>query len=144
MIPRAAVVAEARSWIGTRWHHQASLKGVGTDCIGLVGGVALALGVPGAAAWRDTPAFHNYGRKPDPKVLLAGCDTLMDRVTDMREGDVLVLRFDSGPQHFAFLTSVEPPAIVHALAQARRVTEARLDRAWRERIVRVYRLRGVE
>jgi cell wall-associated NlpC family hydrolase len=37
--PRAAIVAEARSWIGTPYRHQASLKGVGTDCLGLLRGV---------------------------------------------------------------------------------------------------------
>lgn len=36
---RAAIVAEARGWIGTPYRHQASLKGVGCDCLGLVRGV---------------------------------------------------------------------------------------------------------
>lgn len=35
----ARVVALARCWIGTPYHHQASLKGVGCDCLGLVRGV---------------------------------------------------------------------------------------------------------
>jgi len=38
-LTRAAIVAEARSWIGTRYRHQGSLKGVGCDCLGLVRGV---------------------------------------------------------------------------------------------------------
>ena len=38
-LTRDAIVAEARSWIGTRYRHQASLKGVGCDCLGLVRGV---------------------------------------------------------------------------------------------------------
>lgn len=29
---RAAVVAEAKTWIGTKWHHAASVKGAGVDC----------------------------------------------------------------------------------------------------------------
>jgi len=29
----------ARSWVGTRYHHQAHKKGVGCDCIGLIIGV---------------------------------------------------------------------------------------------------------
>jgi len=29
---RAAVVAEAMTWMGTPWHHRASVKGVGVDC----------------------------------------------------------------------------------------------------------------
>jgi len=33
------IVAEARAWIGTPYRHQASLKGVGCDCLGLVRGV---------------------------------------------------------------------------------------------------------
>jgi NlpC/P60 family putative phage cell wall peptidase len=38
-ITRTTIVAEARSWIGTPYRHQASLKGVGCDCLGLVRGV---------------------------------------------------------------------------------------------------------
>src|SRR3972149_8021753 len=38
-----AIIAEARSWIGTPYRHQASLKGVGCDCLGLVRGVWRAL-----------------------------------------------------------------------------------------------------
>ncbi len=33
------VVAAARAWIGTPYHHQASVRGVGADCLGLVRGV---------------------------------------------------------------------------------------------------------
>jgi cell wall-associated NlpC family hydrolase len=40
---RDQIVAEARSWIGTPYRHQASLKGVGCDCLGLVRGVWRAL-----------------------------------------------------------------------------------------------------
>ena len=35
----AAIVAEARSWIGTPYRHQTSVKGIGCDCLGLVRGV---------------------------------------------------------------------------------------------------------
>ena len=38
-LTRARIVAEARAWIGTPYRHQASLKGVGCDCLGLVRGV---------------------------------------------------------------------------------------------------------
>ncbi len=34
-----AIVAAARSWIGTPYLHQASVKGVGCDCLGLLRGV---------------------------------------------------------------------------------------------------------
>lgn len=35
----ARIVALAREWIGTPYIHQASLKGVGCDCLGLLRGV---------------------------------------------------------------------------------------------------------
>ena len=41
-LPRGKIVRSARAWIGTPYHHQASLRGVGCDCLGLVRGV-----------WRD-------------------------------------------------------------------------------------------
>jgi NlpC/P60 family putative phage cell wall peptidase len=33
------LVTLARGWIGTPYRHQASLKGVGCDCLGLLRGV---------------------------------------------------------------------------------------------------------
>ena len=38
-----AIIAEARTWIGTPYRHQASLKGVGCDCLGLLRGVWRAI-----------------------------------------------------------------------------------------------------
>src|SRR4051794_30979579 len=43
------VVQIARSWIGTPYVHQASLKGVGCDCLGLLRGI-----------WREL-----YGEEPE-------------------------------------------------------------------------------
>lgn len=46
-----AVVA-ARAWIGTPYRHQASCRGAGTDCLGLLRGI-----------WREI-----YGAEPEPVV----------------------------------------------------------------------------
>lgn len=43
------VVALARGWIGTPYLHQASRRGVGADCLGLIRGI-----------WREL-----YGREPE-------------------------------------------------------------------------------
>lgn len=40
---RLRIVAEARTWIGTPYRHQASLKGTACDCLGLVRGVWRAI-----------------------------------------------------------------------------------------------------
>jgi hypothetical protein len=54
------------------------------------------------------------------------------------------MRIASDPQHFALLVQDEPPRIIHAYAQARRVTEHGLDHTWTSRIVRAYRFRGID
>lgn len=145
MIDRYSIAKEAREWIGTRWHHQASLKGVGTDCIGLVVGVAAACGIAEAASFRATPEYRNYGREPDPKMLLDGCDRWLMRISmwDVRLADILVFRFAKEPQHFALVSKENPQYIIHAYAQVRKVVENRLDDVWSSRVVRAYRFRGL-
>jgi NlpC/P60 family putative phage cell wall peptidase len=125
VITREQVVEEARTWLGTRWQHQASCKGVATDCIGLVGGVALALGLQGAQEWADDPTLHAYGPTPDPKVLLGGCDRFLVRIplNSINLGDVLVMAFQTEPQHFGIVSQVDPPYVIHAYALARKVVE---------------------
>lgn len=39
MIARNEIVAAARQWLGTPYRHQASVRGVGCDCLGLIRGV---------------------------------------------------------------------------------------------------------
>jgi len=36
---RNAVVSVARDWVGTPYVHQSSVRGAGTDCLGLLRGV---------------------------------------------------------------------------------------------------------
>jgi len=146
MTGRSDVVTEAREWLGTRWHHQASVKGVGTDCVGLVGGVALALGIPGSDEWRTNAALHNYGRQPSAELLEAAAERLLNPIAfaDAVAGDIVLFRFNGDPTHFAILTRTDPAVMIHAYAQARRVVENRLDDLWRSRVVRAYSYPGIE
>lgn len=144
MVNRAAIVDEARAWLGTRWQHQASLKGIGCDCIGLVAGVARELGIEAAAEFYASPNLRTYGRSAHP-ALIEGCERLLDRIdlADTDLGDVLVMKFETEPQHFGIVSNLEPPYMVHAFAQARKVVEHRIDALWLSRILRAYRFRGV-
>jgi NlpC/P60 family putative phage cell wall peptidase len=140
-----SIIAEARTWLGTRWQHAQSCKGVGTDCIGFVGGVALACGIPEAKQWASDPRWRGYGRTPDPKVLTAACDELLDPVpvSAVECGDVLVMIHERQPfpHHFALVSQVTPLHIIHAYAGARKVVEHIVDATWRARIVKAYRFR---
>lgn len=140
---RAAIVAEAASWVGTPYRHQASLKGVGCDCLGLVRGV-----------WRAM-----YGREPEivPAYTpdwaeAAGCETLaaaaarhMTAVTtaDAGTGDLLLFRWrDNLPaKHAAIL--VGPARFVHA-HQGAAVAFAALTPWWRRRLAFAFRFPEVD
>jgi len=138
------VVEAARRWVGTRWRHQGAERGVGTDCVGLLVGVAYELGLGDARPEARAQDFNGYGRAPDPALLLRAAELYLDQADGLTLGGVLLMRFRSAPQHFAIVSQLDPlPYIVHAYAQARRVVENRVDDVWRGRIVRHYRFRGV-
>lgn len=145
MIARDAIVAEARSWIGTRYRHQGRAKHIGVDCIGLIGMTALACGVQGAAAWRNDQNMHNYGRTPDPQYLRAACMRFLTEIAidAVRPGDVLVIAFPRQPQHFALIRSLEPMMVLHAYLQRRKVCEQSLPIAG-SRVLSAHSLQGVD
>lgn len=137
------VVDAARRWVGTRWRHQAAERGVGTDCVGLLVGVAYELGLGDARPEARSVEFNGYGRSPDAALLLRAAERYLEPAEGPEVGGVLLMRFAKLPQHFAIVSSVDPFYIVHAYAQARRVIENRVDSVWRGRIVRHYRFPGV-
>lgn len=151
MTTRADVVAEARTWIGTRFHHQAALKGVGCDCVGLVMGVGIALGLLPAdfTARPEFAPFLGYSRVPSGDAMLASAFSTFAhqiRDADAGPGDVVMFRFQGDPSHVAILGDYPGGglSLVHAYAPRRRVIETRLDDAWAARIVYSYRLPGIE
>ncbi len=90
---REAIVAAARSWIGTPYRHQASLKGVGCDCLGLLRGV-----------WREVigreperpPAYsRDWAEATGREALIeaAGRHLLPVPEREWRAGDVLLFRW---------------------------------------------------
>lgn len=135
MATREQVLAEARSWLGTPFHHQGRLKGVGVDCIGLVVGVARALGM----AATDRPG---YARTPDGETLTAALDAQMRRIKAADAGDVLLLRIRRLPQHVGFLG--EGGTLIHAHSGADKVVETPMTDRWWERVVAAYRFIDME
>jgi NlpC/P60 family putative phage cell wall peptidase len=141
-VTRDDIVAEARTWLGTPWHHGQHLKGVGTDCVGFVYGVANALGIMG-----ELPVeLRGYGRHPNAVLLYRACDKFMVRIpkSEAGLGDVLVMRFETDPQHFGIITSVDPVNMMHAHTPRRMVVEHGLRADWPARVVAAYRMPGVD
>ena len=132
-----AIVQEARSWLGTPFHHQGRCKGVGVDCAGLVIAVAKALGLSDF----DT---QDYTPVPDGQRLECLCHTHLQHLPleQLAPGDVLLFRFDQQPQHLAIAADhlQSGLSLIHAYLPARKVVEVRLDARWRQRLVAAFRM----
>lgn len=136
MTTHAGIIAEARTWLGTPYHHQGRAKGVGCDCIGLVIGVGRALGLVAVDA-------GGYSRQPDGRSLRAGFERHavalpLDR---LQPGDVLMMRIRRDPQHVGILGP--GGTLIHAHSGAGRVVEIPLDDRWRDRIVAAFAYPGL-
>ena len=113
MITREAIVATARAWIGTPYHHQACVKGKGCDCLGLIRAVWRELYGPEPEA---LPAYtRDWGDATGSEPLIAAaCKhlTRLDDANDARSGDVLVFRMkDMGvAKHAGILVCSALPA----------------------------------
>src|SRR5438105_4700944 len=120
---REAVVDYARTLIGTPYHDQAALPGVGCDCIGVMRCVAHHFGRPEAVAFDNDARFKGYTRSPNKRLLLTACEAYFDPVpiADGLPGDIALARVKVEPQHFALLSSLDPPRVIHAYIQAGRV-----------------------
>jgi len=145
MPTHADIVTEARSWVGVRYQHQASVKGVACDCIGLVRGVGRACGLVDPFTTGEAARYSGYERSPNSRLLLEACAAFLNPISLAAAipGDVLTFRFDADAQHFGILSAINPRYVIHSYAQARRVVENRIDDLWASRIVGAYHLRGV-
>jgi len=149
MIPGSEVVAEAREWLGTRWHHQAAVKGVGTDCMGLVRGVSAQLGLMPSDIMLTAAAlpFVGYGRMPFEGRLEAACATFFTPITfaQAQPGDMVLIAFESVPHHVGILGDYPAGgfSLIHAYMPSRKVIESRLDAVWLSRVVSYWRIPGV-
>lgn len=137
---RDAALAEALDWIGTPYQHQASVKGSGCDCLGLVRGIWRSLYgaepeavAPYRADWAETGG--------DERLLEAARRWLVEvPLEDARPGDVMLFRMtpQAAVKHCAVLSGVGPTSrIVHAY-WGRAVVESWLSEWWRARLVAAF------
>lgn len=131
------VVADARLWIGTPYLHQASVRGAGTDCLGLLRGVWRS--VYGAEP-EKVPAYTEDWAEPDRRELLreAAERWLVARaVDDPVVGDVLLFRMKEGSvaKHLGLQSDVGMhPRFIHSYS-GHGVVESSLSLPWQRRIV---------
>lgn len=132
------IVAEARRWIGTPYRHQASVRGRGCDCLGLIRGVWRDLI---GAEPEDLPAYSpDWGEVAHDEQVLetANRHLLSLALEEASAGDLIVFRWQPGmiAKHMGILTG--RARFIHAWQRAG-VAEVALVPSWRSRLVAAYR-----
>ncbi|WP_405405313.1 peptidase [Paracoccus sp. Ld10] len=137
----SAVVDAARLWLGTPYVHQASVRGCGADCLGLIRGV-----------WRDLrgaepevpPAYTaDWAECGSTEVLLSAAMRHLCPVgdADWLPGQVLLFRMRQGAiaKHLGILSAAgDAPRFVHAYT-GHGVIDSPLTPPWQSRIVARFR-----
>ncbi|PWK62167.1 peptidase [Roseicyclus mahoneyensis] len=133
----SAVVAAARGWIGTPYVHQASCRGAGCDCLGLLRGL-----------WRDVygaepeavPAYTADWSEPsgEERLWSAAARHLIPKALEpAAPGDVLLFRMRDGgvAKHLGVQADCgSAPSFIHAYS-GRGVVESALTPPWARRLV---------
>lgn len=130
---RAAVLAEARQWIGTPYRHQASVKGAGCDCLGLIRGIWRAVYGPEPEAL--APYTPDWAERGGAETLYGAAQRHLEPISlgDALPGDVLLFRIrKSGPmKHCALLSGSDQ--MIHAY-QGCAVAETAITPWWSRRL----------
>lgn len=141
-VPGSALVDSARAWIGTPYEHQASCRGAGADCLGLLRGL-----------WRErfgeepeaVPAYTpDWSEASGTEDLLAAAERHLVPVGPgcQQIGDVLVMRMrDGGVAKHLGILGLSPfgfPTLIHAYS-GHGVVESPLTPAWCRRIGGIFR-----
>lgn len=131
------VVELARTWLGTPYHHQASVKGVGVDCIGLVRGVYREL--YGFEPSEKLNYSMDWGDANRHEGLIAVGIKYLEPValSDIVPGNVILIRWkdDRVAKHCMLVSGIN--RAIHAYNRSP-VAEIHLSEWWRQRIVQAF------
>ncbi len=123
---RAAIVAEARAWIGTPYHNCADIKHVGVDCGMLLVRVYVDTGLCAPFDPRPYPVDWHLHRNEERYL---GFVIARSRATFAPQpGDMMLLRYGRCYSHGGIVTGTDPLTIVHAYHPAGCVLEEEIAR----------------
>lgn len=137
----ALALGEACTWLGTPYVHQASCKGAGSDCLGLIRGLWRALyGCEPEALPAYTPDWSEPSRQ---ERLFDAASTHMERVApgDVRPGDVILFRMKERAvaKHLGVVSRVgAAPTFIHAMS-GQGVVESPFSAPWQRRVAAYFR-----
>ncbi len=131
------IVAEARAWLGTPYRHQASVKGAGADCLGLLRGIWRALyGDEPTVVPPYTPDWLEVSGQE--LLLSAARQWLVEKPAALdAPGDVLLFRMRPGcvAKHLGIVGDVGvAPTFIHAYT-GHDVVESPFSAPWQRKVI---------
>ena len=137
-----AAVTIARSWIGTPYVHQASVKGAGCDCLGLLRGVWREL--RGAEPEDAPPYSPDWAEATGEETLHAALARHLAEIDRARiaPGDVALFRMQPrGPAKHCGIVGEKSGVLtlIHA-RQNKRVSEEAFSPYWRMKLAYAFRI----
>jgi NlpC/P60 family putative phage cell wall peptidase len=118
---RARVVAEARKWLGTPYHHQADVRGAGVDCIMLIVRAFVDSGLCDPIDPR--PYSDEWFLHRSDELYLGGIMSRCKEIQAPRVADIMLFRWGRCYSHGGVVTELEPLTIIHAYQPAGIVIE---------------------
>jgi cell wall-associated NlpC family hydrolase len=123
---RAAVVAAARAWLGTPYHHAADVKGAGVDCAMLLVRVYCDLGL--VKPFDPRPYTRDWMLHRNEEKYLGFLLARARIIASPGPGDVILFRVGRCFAHGGIVSRTEPLSIVHAFAGVGAVVEDEVER----------------
>ena len=121
---RAAIVAEAQSWLSTPDHHTGRIKGVGVDCAMLPCEVYRACNLIPDLQPEYSPQWMLHR---DEELYLAWVRPHAREITrdQVKPGDLAMWKFGRTYSHSAIV--IDPPTVIHAMQRAGAVVLGNMD-----------------
>jgi cell wall-associated NlpC family hydrolase len=126
-IQHAAVVAAARAWLGTPYHHAADVRGAGVDCAMLLVRVYCDLGL--VEPFDPRPYTRDWFLHRNEERYLGFLLARSHEVRVPLEGDIVLLRVGRCFAHAGIVSRADPLTIIHAFAATRCVVADEIGRS---------------
>ena len=144
MSTSAKIIEAALSWVGTPYHHQQRLKGVGVDCAHLVAGVAIDAGLLSPDVILPMDYSPQWNLHNEEQMLLGHLEQFGCQQKDTAApGDIICFTIGRAVGHLGILISETQYVHAQNMVKPYQVTVNTLSDKWSRRHTHTYSFPGV-
>lgn len=131
---RSRVVEEAKTWIGTPYHHAASVKGAGVDCGTLLIEVYSDAGI--IERFKPRKYSRQFHLHRDEEWYKQYVETWATPVEDPKPGDLVLFKVGRLYAHGAII--LDWPLVIHAMAREEFVIQDDISKSWLSKADKIF------